>query len=289
MAQPHKGPQGLPYPTEPTMPEQPHDPEDSKFRLKRQLTFKTIGVLKDPYAALQLVNTVLLIDDSASMQECWDEVRQILQIIGPICTQYDNDGITIEFVNHRASGYHFSGRSGYKHIGETGANCPGQVNMSDNIIGIMNGVKKPKGKCVLNRRLKDIINPYINDVENMLRDTGGKYTPVALNVIVVTGMLWEDEDENPFKGVLGQTAGKLDKLGVPAQQMGVQFFCVGEGGRRLTGNHVRFLDDLIWKRMGVRDMVDLTTWTGKPGELSPEGRLKVVLGGLRRSIDFLEV
>ena len=36
-------------------------------------------------------------------------------------------------------------------------------------------------------------------------------------------------------------------------------------------------------------MIDTVTWTGKPGELSAEGVLKVVLGSVCKSIDRMEV
>jgi len=237
---------------------------------------------------------VLLTDDSDSMQSSWDEVGDILRIIAPIITEYDRDGITIEFVNHRANGYHLTGRSGYKHIGLV----KGRLDMCDSVAGIFHHVK-PKGrKCRIDKRLASILDPYVNnknslrnEYETTLRESGGRKRPVPLNIIVITDCDWEPED-NLFNdnGAIARTARKLDLLGAPPYQVGVQIFRVGDYGRAaIDDDDVRFLDDGLWKRMGVRDIVDMTTWTGEPGELSPEGTLKVVLGAVRRSVDFMEV
>ncbi|KAK5626559.1 hypothetical protein RRF57_002274 [Xylaria bambusicola] len=215
------------------------------------------------------------------MHKCWDEVGDIIRIIAPICMEHDPSGIDIEFVNHRARGYYLTGQSGYKHIGL----MRGRLDMHDNVAGIFHNVN-PKGKCRMDKRLTSILGSYVNEYETTVRQSGNKDWPSALNIIVITDMDWDDDDDS--FGTLTQIARKLDIMGAPPYQAGVQFFRVGDAGRGLDEDKVKFLDDQIWKERGVRDIVDMTTWTGSPGELSPKGLLKVLLGAVRRSIDYME-
>lgn len=216
------------------------------------------------------------------MQECWDEVGDIIRTIAPICTKYDRNGIDIEFVNHRAKGHTLSGRSGYQHIGL----LKGRLDMHDNVAGIYHSVK-PKGKCRMDKRLASILDPYMTDYETTLSQSGGKKLITPLNVILISDMQWYGTPG--CLEAIARTARRLDIVGAPKYQVGVQLFRVGEAGRKMDDATVSLVDDRIWKERGVRDMVDVTTWTGKPGELSPKGTLKVVLGAVRRSIDFMEV
>ncbi|KAI0201669.1 hypothetical protein F4808DRAFT_459793 [Astrocystis sublimbata] len=275
---------GLPYPLDSTIPG-PSDPiQDHMYKGPRDepVYIGHIGREADPYLALKQINTLLLIDDSDSMQKCWDEVWDILRIIAPIGIKLDPDGIDIEFVNHRARGYHLTGRSGYEHIGE----MKGNLDMPDNVTGIYHNVM-PRGKCHMKERLASILTPYMERYEATLKKSRGKTLITPLNVIVITDMRWH-VDTGCFKAIF-DTARRLDTVGAPKYQAGVQFFRVGDAGREVPEDIIRFLDDGIWKRNRIRDMVDMSTWTGKPGELSEAGKLKVALGGVRRSLDYHEV
>ncbi|KAI2621327.1 hypothetical protein GGS21DRAFT_541742 [Xylaria nigripes] len=272
---------GLPYPLDSTIPSPPKRAE-KQWRSDMTLQLRNIGNAKNPLAALGHIDTLLLIDDSDSMQKCWDEVGDLIRILAPICIEYDSDGINIEFVNHRASGYYLTGRSGYSHIGL----MKGRLDMHDNVAGIYHNVK-PKGKCRMDKRLGSILDPYMTELETRLRRSGGKKFMLPLNVIVVSDMQW-DPDEDCF-AALTRTARGLDILGVPRMQVGVQLFRVGDAGREVSEANIRFMDDEVWRERGVRDIVDTTTWTGKPGELSADGIVKALLGGIRRSIDFMEI
>ncbi|KAI0420956.1 hypothetical protein F5X98DRAFT_391657 [Xylaria grammica] len=276
---------GLPYPLEPTIPSGPLERtrEQPRTMSRRDVLFLDhAGNVDNPYAALEHIDTLLLIDDSDSMQQCWDEVGDILRIIAPICIEYDRNGIDIEFVNHRARGYYLTSRSGYNHIGI----FKGRLDMHDSVMGIFHNVI-PKGKCRMDKRLASILDPYISEYEVHVQRSWGKNLLAPLNIIVISDMKW-DADEDSFS-TLTRTARKLDILGAPPYQVGVQLFRVGDAGREVTQDTVKFVDDKIWKERRVRDMVDMTTWTGTPGELSPEGTLKVLLGAVRRSIDYMEV
>ncbi|KAI1824277.1 hypothetical protein F4861DRAFT_271085 [Xylaria intraflava] len=271
---------GLPYPLDSTIPGPPDLPRQRSK--DKPLMMGDAGRAENPLAALRHMSTILLIDDSDSMQHCWDEVGDILRIIGPICIEYDPDGVHIEFVNHRASGYFLTDRSGYEHIGL----MKGRLDMHDNVAGIYHSVK-PKGRCRMDKRLASILDPYMNQYETLLRRSGGKRVLSPLNIIVISSMRWEPDGDDLV--TLTRTARRLDILSAAQYQVGVQLFRVGDAVKGLDDDTVNFLDDLAWQERGVRDMVDTTTWTGKPGELSPAGTLKVLLGGVRRSIDFMKV
>ncbi|KAI1112282.1 hypothetical protein F5Y14DRAFT_278123 [Nemania sp. NC0429] len=276
---------GLPYPLEPTIPAGPPElapNQPQPGRGEDELLLDDVGKVDNPYAALKYVNTLLLIDDSDSMQQCWDEVGDLIRVIAPVCIEYDKNGIDIEFVNHRASGYYLTNRSGYKHIGL----MKGRLDMHDSVAGIYHNVK-PKGNCRMEKRLASILDPYMQDYETNLSQSGGKKLITPLNIIVISDMVWDD-DQYSFDA-LTRTARHLDTLGAPRYQVGVQLFRVGKLGRQVDEATQRFVDDHMWKERGVRDMVDMTTWTGRPGELSPDGIVKALLGGVRRSIDYMEV
>ncbi|KAI0408527.1 hypothetical protein F4802DRAFT_618651 [Xylaria palmicola] len=281
----HDDNHGLPYPLESTMPAGPPEKREGQPYIgpnEDVIFLDHVAKEKDPCTALEYINTLLLIDDSDSMQQCWDEVGDIIRIIAPICHQYRRDGIDIEFVNHRASGHLLTGRSGYKHIGL----MKGRLDMHDSVAGIYHNVR-PRGRCRMESRLASILDPYLKEYELHLHRSGGKKLITPLSVIVISDLQWDDGEER--FGAITRAARRLDTLGAPRYQVGVQLFRVGDAGRAVTDAAVRFMDDGVWKERGVRDMVDVTTWTGKPGELSNWGTLKVLLGAVRRSVDFMEV
>lgn len=276
---------GLPYPLESTIPAGPADRTQEKPNPGREkiLYLDHVGNNADPFTALAYIDTLLLIDDSDSMQQSWDEVNDILRLIAPICIAHAPNGISLEFVHHRARGHLLTGRTGYQHIGL----MKGNLDMRDSVAGIYHNVKPKGNKCQMDKRLASILDPYIQDYEARVKQSGGKSLPRPLSVIVVSDMAWDD-DQFRFEAI-ARAARTLDTLGAPRYQVGVQFFRVGDVGRRVDDRRVGFVDDGIWKRRGVRDMVDVTTWTGKPGELSRLGTVKVLLGGVRRSVDYMEV
>ncbi|KAI1798801.1 hypothetical protein F4811DRAFT_162273 [Daldinia bambusicola] len=280
----------LPYPLEATIPTGPDlRPEIPANSVERQthhskLTRKHIRTHEDPYAFLKHFDTVFLIDDSKSMEKHWNEVGILLEKIAPICTERDPNGIDIYFVNHRPRGYHMyaafgldADRSGYLHIGQvTGA--PG---MRDNVAGIFGRIKELGSHCRLDRRLSYILDRYVHDYERSRRHhgAGSGNTIRPLNLIVITAGI---TDDNPYDTLI-RTARKLDILGAPPYQVGVQFFRVGddEGARQALD----IADNVLSDALDIRDIVDTTTWSGKLGDLSPDAVLKVVLGAVERSID----
>ncbi|KAI1099438.1 hypothetical protein F4804DRAFT_84781 [Jackrogersella minutella] len=275
-----------PYPlddlTPPPVPPKPTSSTPWREGSHKKLTRKHVAFASDPYEFLRHFDTVFLIDDSAAMAEHWEQVGSVLEQIAPICTEYDRNGIDIYFVNHHPRGYHLYAaighereRAGYLHIGK----ATGEPDMRDNVAGIFRGVE-PGGRCRLDHRLSAILDPYVKEYGRRVRD-GGKHGKNLrpLNIIVITAGVTGD---NP-NDTLIRTARAMDSYEAPQYQVGVQFFRVGDDHK---GNKaMEFADDALSEALDIRDMVDTVTWTGKPGELSADAVLKVVLGAVERSID----
>ena len=212
----------------------------------------------DPYAFLRSFDTVFLIDDSGSMAgRSWRETGKALEIITPICTERDKDGVDIYFLNHPDS-------SIYKN-----------VTSASTIIEIFQTVR-PSGYTPTGQRLNMILKPYLKQYEK-----NDKTKPI--NIIVITDGEPSDDVESPII----QAAKKLDKLDAPAWQVGIQFFQVGkETGAR---EHLKQLDDglaELAKDDDLRDIVDTVPLTGDGNtELTADGIMKVVLGSVNRRLD----
>ncbi|KAI8965375.1 hypothetical protein F5Y11DRAFT_8807 [Daldinia sp. FL1419] len=279
-----------PYPLEPTMPPGPYlNPDGSanstgNKRRQNKLTRKHITTDEDPYAFLRHFDTVFLIDDSKHMFKHWGEVGLLLEKIAPICTERDQNGIDIYFVNHRPRGYYMytalglgADRSGYLHIGQS----VGVSNMRDNVAGIFDSIKKLGSHCRLDHRLSHILDRYVRDYEQSRKDGGTESSSTVrpLNLIVITAGI---TDDNPYDTLI-RTARKLDILGAPPYQVGVQFFRVGKDEQACQA--LDYADDYLSDALDIRDMVDTTTWSGHLGDLSPDDLLKVVLGAVERSLD----
>jgi Mg-chelatase subunit ChlD len=211
----------------------------------------------DRYAFLASFDTVFLIDDSGSMAGSrWRETKEALQMIAPICTQYDADGIDIVFLNH------------YKNYSN--------VTNAHDVERIFSTVS-PGGRTPTGQRLDGILRTYLKRIaEKKLENT----KPV--NIICITDGVASDDVESPIV----HAAKKLDKLDAPAWQVGIQFFQVGDdhGAREALES----LDDDLTKNAGgdIRDMVDTVPFKRTDGsKLNSEGILKVVLGAVNRKLD----
>ncbi|KAK7975439.1 hypothetical protein PG989_013902 [Apiospora arundinis] len=252
----------LPYPLEGGIPE---------------LTQQHVSNDKDPFAFLEVFDTVFLIDDSESMKQHWHEVIALICAVVPICCERDHNGIDLYFLNHRPRGYSFFSsveKSGYRNIGI----AVGSPLQSDNVAGIFHQVK-PQGRCKLGARLKEILlNKYIKEYSFLTRYHNNRHCKRPMNLIVVTAGHREDS----IYDTLAAAARELDRVNAPSHQAGVQLFQIGNDPRVAAGLKA---DDDMYKKEGTRDMVDTVTWNGKPGVLSADGVLKVVLGAVSRSLD----
>lgn len=213
----------------------------------------------DPYAFLASFDTVFLVDDSGSMAgRSWKETSAALQMIAPICTQHDADGIDLHFLNQEDLPI-------YKNIAQ-----------ASTVVEIFQTVR-PRGSTPTGQRLNKILRPYLQRYEK------NPETTKPINIIVITDGEPSDDVESPVI----QAAKKLDKLDAPAWQVGIQFFQVGkEPGAR---EHLKQLDDGLREFADddeLRDIVDTVPFTGEgDAQLTAKGIMKVVLGSVNRRLD----
>ena len=128
----------------------------------------------------------------------WRETAAALATITPICTAHDKDGIDIYFLNARDDDdyQNITSPETVQHIFET---------------------VRPSGGTPTGRRLDTILRPYLRDCEAKKDDFDSLK---LLNIIVITDGVPTDDPES----VIVSIAAKLDKLGTPPWQVGIQFF-----------------------------------------------------------------
>ncbi len=215
----------------------------------------------DPFAFLSTFDTIFLIDDSGSMAgRSWRETSSALRSIAPICTAHDADGIDLYFLNHPDN-------VEYRNI-----------TTSASIERIFSTVQ-PRGGTPTGTRLNHILKPYLARVER----EGDSVKP--LNIIVITDGVPSDDVES----VVINAAKKLDRADVPAWQVGIQFFQVGE--EKGAAAMLQSLDDDITELSGgARDIVDTVPWNGVNGSgLNGDFLMKTVLGAVNRKLDRKKV
>ncbi|KAI8957908.1 hypothetical protein F5Y11DRAFT_352063 [Daldinia sp. FL1419] len=233
----------------------------------------------DQYAFLREFNTIFLIDDSLSMkvEHRWAETQAAVAAILPICVERDEDGIDVYFLNHKTRDRGDSSR-GAAGTGYRGLRDPKLVT---NLFSVV----KPSQATPTGVRLDHILRAYLAHYEARVRATDGDvYSVRPINIIVITDGQATDEPSE----TIASAARRLDALGAPAHQVGVQFFQVGRDPAATRA--LRDLDDELCRRESVRDMVDTTTFNAAgpaadAPSLTADGILKVVLGAVKRKLD----
>ncbi|KAI1427477.1 hypothetical protein F5Y12DRAFT_736840 [Xylaria sp. FL1777] len=262
----------------------------------------------DKFRFLAEFDTVFLIDDSSSMTwndqgdsrlrrgelSRWEQTRNVIEQIVPICMQYDQDGVDIYFLNDPYHMHMFNdphqdepcwskaaitdeGKASHAYIGVGDANDVRTVFDS----------RQPMLNTPTGRRLGEIIETYVNCYE--AREARGQRPPKPLNLIVITD--GEASDKDTLRDNLIKQAERLDALSAPYHQLGVQFFQVGKD--EWAARHLRELDDGLGKyRRGkeLRDIVDCVTHEQLSGEsgrsqLTADVILKIVLGAVNKRLD----
>ncbi|KAA8572984.1 hypothetical protein EYC84_003529 [Monilinia fructicola] len=229
-----------------------------------------------PYALLSKFDTVLLIDDSSSMEwgsapTAWQQVFLALQTIAPIITAYDADGIDVYFMNYlsKSSGNVSEGvaATGFYKIQDAAA-----------VEEIWSMVDRPSGITPTGERIRYILAPYM---KRLKKETKAGRDVKPLNLIVITDGAASDDPESEIVKI----ARDLDKLDAPLTQVGIQFFQVGKVGSAKQA--LEDLDDALENRYHIRDMVDTVTWNGRDTQagLSGDGIVKAVLGAIVKRLD----
>jgi hypothetical protein len=266
----------------PDVPPASKDKDNARSRHTRKHVILDPGqTFEDAYSHLKDFDTTLLIDDSESMKPYWDEVRLILQKIAPICIKYDEDGIDVEFVHHiRTRGKIDPHFTGYNNISA----ATGHPTMHDNVDGIWR-TTTPKGRCLLGQRLGNLVGTYKYDLLLEHGKDGQKRPVMRKNYIIISAWEWEDSDSvvKTIKEAMRLVSKLCKSSNLPDDQINFNFFRVGGGN--VDDEWSRFIDDDAWKGSNVMDRVKVTTWTGKPGELSEDGLLMALMGAQLQSCE----
>ncbi|KAH8599633.1 hypothetical protein B0O99DRAFT_610699 [Bisporella sp. PMI_857] len=200
----------------------------------------------DPYAFLKSFDTVLLIDDSGSMRD-------------PIVAAHDSDGMDIYFLNHKTTGS----------APKRGVADTGYYGIKDaHTVAEIFSAASPQRATPTGARLNHILKPYFDQLERRPYDTK------PLNLIIFT----DGESSDDPEGYILKYLKKLEKLDAEPNQLGIQFFQVGNDAGATAA--LKDLDDNL---PGDRDIVDTVKWTGRP--LTADLILKSLLGAVVRRLD----
>ncbi|KAI0432325.1 hypothetical protein F5Y09DRAFT_153469 [Xylaria sp. FL1042] len=262
----------------------------------------------DRFRFLAEFDTVFLIDDSSSMSwndqgdsrlrsgelSRWEQTRNVIEQIIPICMRYDQDGIDIYFLNdpyhlHLYEDPHQNDPNWIKESAiDEGKASHAYIGVGDaNDVRTVFDSRKPMLNTPTGRRLGEIMETYVNCYET--RKALGERPPKPLNIIVITD--GEASDKETLRDNLIKQAERLDGLAAPYHQLGVQFIQVGKD--EWAARHLRELDDGLGKyRRGreLRDIVDCVTHEQLSGEggrsqLTADVILKIVLGAVNKHLD----
>ncbi|KAJ7811737.1 hypothetical protein B0H14DRAFT_2523636 [Mycena olivaceomarginata] len=226
-----------------------------------------------PFEVLRKYDTVILVDDSGSMNEAgtaggtrWMEVsRAGPRGIGENGTKYDSDGIDIHFLNHTTPLLRAKSAAEVKRV-------------FDEV--------SPEGGTPTGQRLTDLLNPVVQKLESSeIRADGtpeDKVTKEAIkpvNFIVITDGAATD---NPSVVVI-DLAKRLKALrNICKTQVGIQFIQIGNDSS--ATRNLQQLDDRVRAEEDVRDIVDTTPYA-KLHPITGAGLIKALLGGIDRRID----
>lgn len=221
----------------------------------------------DEYIKLEQFDTVFLIDDSGSMQgKKWEETANAMKVVARHCIKYDDDGIDIYFLNHKSA----NRDKKRAHGGYYG------IRSNEDVAACFNLVK-PRNGTLTGARLMYILEPYMLRLEAAERMTEIK----KLNLIVIT----DGEAFDEPKLIIKDTAERLDKLRAPYDQVGIQFYQIGNDKK--ATKQLEEMDNMA-DSSNFRDMVDTEAYNpqrGNYGTIDGEQLLKVCLGAVDRKLD----
>ncbi|KAJ5407355.1 hypothetical protein N7465_008639 [Penicillium sp. CMV-2018d] len=267
------------------------------------------------YAFLGNFHTIFLVDDSSSMRgELWEEAKDAISAIAPVCTKYDSEGIDIYFINHRPkSNINSNSNSNYTHSynpsrrPKLDAGGYHNIRTAQRVSEIFSSVR-PSGGTGVGSRLFDILDPYTKLVEaketerRAQKDASGRgflVKPVEpaepvksvkpINIITITDGVFTDDAES----IIIKTAQMLDGPSCRAipWQVGIQFFQIGND--EMARQYLEELDEDLGHRcnnLHMRDIVDTVSWRNRAGKrLEGDGILKIVLGAVHKRLDRKKV
>ncbi|BGP32282.1 hypothetical protein JCM10296v2_004063 [Rhodotorula toruloides] len=211
--------------------------------------------IEDKLAPLGKYDLVILVDDSPSMIDFWDETRTALMGVVEACGKYDRDGIDLCFMNN-------------------------EDRKLENVVDTKVVARafreiEPFGSTPTGVVMDEILRNYVERVEDA-RQTKERVKPLLL--LVLTDGRADDTDL--VRDVIVEMAQRLDEVRAPPYQLGIQFIQIGDDPDAHA--FLQELDDDLKPQLGVRDMVDTTPYGG---QITPEFLLKAALGAVVKSID----
>lgn len=244
--------------------------------------------------------------------ELWEEAKDAIAAIAPVCTKYDSEGIDIYFINHRQKS-NINSNSNYTHYynpsrrPKLDAGGYHNIRTAQRVSEIFSSVR-PSGGTGVGSRLFDILDPYTKLVEaketerRAQKGTPGPgflvkpvepaepVKPVKpINIITITDGVFTDDAES----IIIKTAQMLDGPSCRAipWQVGIQFFQIGND--EMARQYLEELDEDLGCRcnnLHMRDIVDTVSWRNRAGKrLEGDGILKTVLGAVHKRLDRKKV
>lgn len=220
---------------------------------------------EDPLSILRRYDTILLIDDSASMsqQNRWAEAGLAVSGLAQALVQYDSgrsldqDGIDVYFMNS------------LEHL-RNALSAPEINRLFERV--------RPVGRSTpTDVRVEELLGVYLDRLEYSKINHLPPLKP--LNLIVITD--GEADDPDTLAYALAGFAERLDQSRFPLTQLGVQFIQIGN-----DPTATRFLrsldDDLRSNTNSKRDIVDTTPYQGR---VTTDFLVKALLGGINKRID----
>ncbi|KNF02329.1 hypothetical protein PSTG_04532 [Puccinia striiformis f. sp. tritici PST-78] len=220
--------------------------------------------VEDPLAMLSRYDTVILVDDSGSMEMFWDETRDALIGVVEKAIQYDSDGIDLFFFNDPSNAI----------------NC----NSPDQVRRVFRNVL-PRRSTPTAASIKRVLDPYLTLLH---QSKNGGPTIKPMNLIVLT-------DGEPDRGqdpeqVIVEIGRYLDSNRFPLNQLGISFVQIGNDSD--ATRHLIALDDGLKAKHKIRDFVDCTPYQASnnhPNVITADFILKALIGGVNRKIDHLRL
>ncbi len=257
---PHQPYQGYGQPVQ--YPHQPYQGYGPQQQYQYQQPIQPIAPKRDAMEeALQMLadyDVVFIVDDSGSMANSrWSEALEAVSIVVPLASKYDDDGVDVHFINNPQS---------YN------------IQRNHNVMSKLQNIK-PGGRTPLGAKMQQILSKYCRELPPRYLGKNKRHKP--LDLIIIT-------DGAPTDGPLVESsivnaAREMEKRGYPQEQIGIQFFQVGNDVD--AKNYLEYLDDNLEEKYRIRDIVDTTPFNPNDNTPLKYTIRKALLGGIDADID----
>jgi len=211
--------------------------------------FKQAGIKEDDLAILRDYDTIIIVDDSGSMEPLWNQACRALATLAAVASRYDRNGIDVHFLNHKKAGEHLK---------------------SEHDVQDLFSEVSPSGPTPLGECLERVTHQLLKDLDK------GKSRKKANYLVITDGRATDDAED-----AIVHIAKRLDKAGATLSQLGLQFIQIGSDSNART--FLERLDNDLKEKHSIRDMVDTEPYTN--GDLTATRLTKLLLGGINRKVD----